>query len=55
MRRILAAALLMASGPPAGVAKVNPDAAAPVKIAHGPVRMPAGVDFPDCSWSTRRA
>lgn len=46
MKRILAAALLLIGfGPPCGAAKVNPDAAAPVKIAHGPVRMPAGVDF----------
>ncbi len=45
-RGLAAAAFILGSGLVAGAAAAtNPDAAAPVKIAHGPVRMPSGVDF----------
>jgi hypothetical protein len=45
-RSVFVAALLLGSGLAAGAAAAaNPDAAKPVKIARGPVRMPSGVDF----------
>jgi len=45
-RGLAAAAFILGSGLVAGAAAAtNPDAAAPVKVAHGPVRMPSGVDF----------